>query len=121
VDPDHENSQRLHAGGYGGSDAQLGHAIFLGRAGLRAEPIVLTVPEIENNRYYSVQFTDAYTFNFAYIGTATTGNEAGSFLVAGPNWQPAQKGLFSMYLRMHWPKEAALDGSWKAPKVERVK
>ena len=35
---------------------------------LRAEPIVLTVPEIEKDRYYSVQFIDAYTFNFAYVG-----------------------------------------------------
>ena len=54
---------------------------------LRAEPIVITVPEIEDDRYYSVQFTDAYTFNFAYLGTATTGNKAGIFLVAGPNWK----------------------------------
>jgi hypothetical protein len=38
-----------------------------------------------------------------------------------PNWLPAPKGPFSMYLRMYWPKEAALDGSWQAPKVEMVK
>jgi hypothetical protein len=54
---------------------------------LRAEPIVLTMPEIEKSRYYSVQFTDAYTFNFAYLGTRTTGNDAGSYLVAGPSWK----------------------------------
>jgi hypothetical protein len=54
---------------------------------LRAEPIVLTMPKIEKDRYYSVQFTDAYTFNFAYVGTATTGNDAGRFLVAGPDWK----------------------------------
>ena len=54
---------------------------------LRAEPIVLTVPLIEKDRYYSIQLIDAYTFNFAYIGSRTTGNEAGSFLIAGPNWQ----------------------------------
>ncbi len=54
---------------------------------LRAEPIVLTLPAIEKNRYYSVQFTDAYTFNFAYLGTRTSGNDAGSYLVAGPSWQ----------------------------------
>ena len=28
---------------------------------LRAEPLVLTLPPIEQNRYYSVQFIDAYT------------------------------------------------------------
>jgi hypothetical protein len=54
---------------------------------LRAEPLVFTVPAIEKDRYYSVQLVDAYTFNFAYIGTRTTGNDAGSFLIAGPRWK----------------------------------
>ena len=31
-------------------------------ADLRAEPIVLTVPEVEKGRYYSVQLIDMYTF-----------------------------------------------------------
>jgi hypothetical protein len=53
---------------------------------LRAEPIVISVPEIEKKRYYSIQFIDAYTFNFAYVGSRATGNDAGSFLIAGPNW-----------------------------------
>lgn len=54
---------------------------------LRTEPLVLTVPKIEPNRYFSIQLIDAYTFNFDYIGTRTTGNDGGSFLVAGPNWK----------------------------------
>jgi hypothetical protein len=54
---------------------------------LRAEPLVLTVPTIEKNRYFSIQLVDYYTFNFDYIGSRTTGNNAGSFLIAGPNWQ----------------------------------
>jgi hypothetical protein len=54
---------------------------------LRAEPLVLTVPPIEKNRYFSVQLIDAYTFNFDYIGTRTTGNDGGNFLVAGPGWK----------------------------------
>jgi hypothetical protein len=54
---------------------------------LRAEPIVLTVPEIEKDRYYSIQLIDAYTYNFDYIGSRATGNEAGSFLVTGPGWK----------------------------------
>lgn len=54
---------------------------------LRAEPIVLTVPPIEKERYFTVQLIDAYTFNFAYIGSRTTGNGGGSFLVAGPGWK----------------------------------
>jgi hypothetical protein len=54
---------------------------------LRAEPIVLTLPPMEKERYFSVQLTDAYTFNFDYLGTRTTGNEGGSYAVAGPNWK----------------------------------
>ena len=54
---------------------------------LRAEPIVISVPEIEKQRYYSIQFIDAYTFNFAYVGSRATGNDAGNFLIAGPNWK----------------------------------
>ena len=46
---------------------------------LRAEPIVLTVPPIEKERYFSIQLIDAYTFNFDYIGTRTTGNDGGEF------------------------------------------
>jgi hypothetical protein len=54
---------------------------------LRAEPIVLTMPVIPKDRYFSVQLIDAYTFNFAYIGSRTTGNDSGIFLVAGPSWK----------------------------------
>jgi hypothetical protein len=54
---------------------------------LRAEPLVFTVPEVEKGRYYSIQFIDMYTFNFAYVGSRATGNGAGSFLLAGPNWK----------------------------------
>jgi hypothetical protein len=56
-------------------------------ADLRAEPLVLTVPAIEKRRYYSLQFIDLYTFNFAYVGSRATGNDAGSFLLAGPRWK----------------------------------
>lgn len=59
---------------------------FVG-ADLRAEPLVLGVPEIEEGRYYSLQFVDMYTFNFAYVGSRATGNGAGKFLLAGPGWQ----------------------------------
>jgi hypothetical protein len=56
---------------------------------LRAEPIVLTVPPIEKGRYFSIQLIDAYTFNFAYIGSRATGNGGGSYLIAGPGWKGA--------------------------------
>ena len=51
-------------------------------ADLRAEPLVFTVPAVEKDRYYSLQFIDLYTFNFAYVGSRATGNEAGNYLLA---------------------------------------
>jgi len=54
---------------------------------LRAEPIVLTLPAIDPERYYSAQLVDLYTFNFDYLGSRTTGNGGGRFLVAGPDWK----------------------------------
>ena len=57
---------------------------------LRAEPLVLTLPPIEEHRYYSVQLIDAYTQNFAYLGTRSTGNNGGHYMIAGPNWQGQQ-------------------------------
>ncbi|MGN8544196.1 DUF1254 domain-containing protein [Bradyrhizobium sp. 13971] len=56
-------------------------------ADLRAEPIVFTVPAVEKGRYYSLQFIDMYTFDFAYVGSRATGNGAGSYLLAGPTWK----------------------------------
>ncbi|WP_443217378.1 DUF1254 domain-containing protein [Pseudomonas sp. MF4836] len=57
---------------------------------LRREPVVLTLPPIEESRYYSVQLIDLYTQNFAYLGTRSTGNKGGHFMIAGPHWQGQQ-------------------------------
>jgi hypothetical protein len=56
-------------------------------ADLRTEPLVLTVPPIEQDRYYSLQFVDQYTYNFGYVGSRTTGNSGGKYLLVGPNWR----------------------------------
>jgi hypothetical protein len=53
---------------------------------LTSEPIVISLPEIEENRYYDVQFIDSYTYNFAYLGSRTSGNKAGTYMLAGPDW-----------------------------------
>jgi len=58
---------------------------FLG-ADLRAEPIVVSVPAVPESRYYSLQFIDMYTHNFAYVGSRATGSAAGNYLLAGPDW-----------------------------------
>ena len=59
-------------------------------ADLRTEPLVLTVPPIEQDRYYSLQFIDLYTYNIAYVGSRTTGNGGGRYLLAGPGWKGAK-------------------------------
>jgi hypothetical protein len=56
---------------------------------LGAEPLVLTVPEVPADRYYSFQLIDLNSHNYAYIGTLTTGNKPGRFLLAGPGWNGA--------------------------------
>lgn len=67
-------------------------------ADLRSEPLVLSMPAVEEGRYYTAQFIDAYTHNFAYAGSRTTGNGAGNFLLAGPGWKgktpPGIKAVF---------------------------
>jgi hypothetical protein len=54
---------------------------------LRAEPMVLSVPAVEKSRYYSVMLCDGNTFNYGYIGSRATGNDAGDYMVAGPDWK----------------------------------
>jgi hypothetical protein len=50
-------------------------------------PQVLHVPDMAG-RYYSVQFTDpSYNTNFAYVGTRTTGTQAGDYLITGLGWK----------------------------------
>ncbi|MFO0895685.1 MAG: DUF1254 domain-containing protein [Phycisphaerales bacterium] len=67
-------------------------------ADLRAEPVVFTVPPIEKERYFSVQLVDWYTFNMGYVGSRTTGNGGGSYMIAGPSWKgEAPKGVAKVF------------------------
>jgi len=56
---------------------------------LRAEPIVLSVPGVEKGRYFSVMLCDGNAYNYGYMGSRATGNEAGDYMVVGPNWTGA--------------------------------
>ena len=53
---------------------------------LRAEPLVLTLPEIEATRFYHVRLIDLFTHNYAYLGQRATGSKGGHFLIAGPGF-----------------------------------
>ena len=49
-------------------------------------PVLLRVPDTAG-RYYVLQFVDAWTNNFAYVGRRATGTAAGAFLLVPPGWQ----------------------------------
>jgi hypothetical protein len=59
--------------------------LTVGWLDLSKGPRVLHVPNF-SGRYYSVQFTDPFDVDFAYVGTRTTGTQAGDYLIAGPGW-----------------------------------
>jgi hypothetical protein len=54
---------------------------------LRAEPTVISLPAVPKPRYFSVQLTDANTFNYGYMGSRTTGTGPGDYMIVGPNWK----------------------------------
>lgn len=61
--------------------------LTVGWLDLSKGPQVLHVPGMAN-RYYSVQFTDPSDgTDFAYVGTRTTGSNAGDYLITGPGWK----------------------------------
>jgi hypothetical protein len=59
--------------------------LTVGWLDLSKGPLVLHVPDF-SGRYYSVQFTDPFDVDFAYVGTRTTGTEVGDYVIAGPDW-----------------------------------
>jgi hypothetical protein len=60
--------------------------LTVGWLDLSKGPLVLRVPDF-SGRYYSVQFTDPFDVDFAYVGTRTTGTQAGDYVVTGPGWK----------------------------------
>ena len=60
--------------------------LVVGWLDLSKGPQVLRVPDFAG-RYYSVQFTDPFNIDFAYVGTRATGTQAGDYLITGPGWK----------------------------------
>jgi hypothetical protein len=60
--------------------------LTVGWLDLSKGPQVLHVPNF-SGRYYSVQFSDPFDVDFAYIGTRATGTQVGDYLITGPGWQ----------------------------------
>ncbi|WP_067695002.1 DUF1254 domain-containing protein [Nocardia jejuensis] len=57
----------------------------MGQIDLSVGPVALHVPDTAG-RYYVLQFVDAWTDNFAYVGHRATGTAAGDFLLVPPGW-----------------------------------
>lgn len=48
--------------------------------------VLVSIPTVRD-RYFSVAFMNAYTDNFAYVGTRATNGEGGPTLITGPSWR----------------------------------
>lgn len=59
----------------------------MGHLDLARTALVLHVPRVPGHRYYEFQFLDPYTNVFAYVGTRTTGDGAGNYLITGPSFR----------------------------------
>lgn len=57
----------------------------MGSLDLSVGPLRLDVPAT-GDRYHVLQFVDAWTNNFAYVGTRATGNEGGTYVIVPPGW-----------------------------------
>ena len=49
-----------------------------------------------------------------YLGATSPGADKES------NWLPAPAGTFSLLMRLYWPEQAVLDGTWLPPDVKKV-
>lgn len=54
---------------------------------LRAEPVVVSVPSFEPERYLSLQLFDLYTYIIDYVTPRTNGHAGGDFLIVAPDWK----------------------------------
>lgn len=61
---------------------------------LRTGPVTVTTPAT-GDRYFSLALMDAYTNNFAVLGTRTTGQEGGRFTFVGPGGEATESAVRS--------------------------
>ena len=86
-------------------------------------PLLIGVPDTRT-RYYVLQFVDAWTNNFAYVGTRATGNRAGSFVLTSPGFDGA---VPADAIRIDAPTSVAVivgrlavDGEWDLREVHAL-
>ena len=82
-----------HASGLAGPDDRFvsinNDTIYsIAQVDVSGGPVLLRVPDAAG-RYYVLQFVDAWTNNFAYVGRRASGTAAGSFVLTPPGWRAA--------------------------------
>lgn len=80
ADPQHQP-----AGTDADADADTDTICSLAQLDLSGGALLLTVPDTDG-RYYVLQFVDAWTNNFAYVGRRATGTGEASYLLTPPGW-----------------------------------
>jgi hypothetical protein len=98
---------------------------------LRKGPVVLSTKDPEGH-YFSVQLSDLYTNNFAYISKRSGGPIFGNFLLVPPGWtgkipkgkfdrvlQCEQKNLFAL-VRLRIDQDDAAEVTWAKAKFKQA-
>jgi hypothetical protein len=77
---------------------------------------------VENpiNRYLINSTTEGLVYGDDGSLTITIQREQPVDAAERANWLPAPKGPFYLVMRIYWPEQTALDGSWAPPPVVRV-
>ncbi|MDF6042254.1 DUF1254 domain-containing protein [Streptomyces sp. JH14] len=83
-----------HDGGLASPGTHLGDVsndtvLSVAQLDLSGGPIRLHVPDTDG-AYYVLQFVDAWTNNFAYLGRRATGTGEGDWIVAPPGWSGSE-------------------------------
>ena len=64
---------------------------------LRTEPLVLNIPDIDDGRYYSVQLIDSSTYTYGYIGSRSTGNKGGKYIISSSELADIPDGITKVF------------------------
>ena len=78
---------------------------------------------VENpiNRYLINSTTQGLVYGEDGSLTITIQHEQPQDAAAQANWLPAPEGPFYLVMRIYWPEQAALDGTWTPPPVKRIR
>lgn len=71
----------------GGTSMNRDTLYSIGTADITDEPMVFTIGDNIDGRYYSIEFVDWYTDCIGYMGNRTTNDKAAAYLVHAPGWE----------------------------------